>query len=162
MSTDTQWLDQSLDGLAPSEADRIRAFRLLVLQGARLRGALDRVLAPSGVTAQQGVLLSWIEAQPAPPTLGAAAAGLGMTHQNLKQIVVALQRKGLLELAVDAQDRRARRLVLTPQHHRFWRDRNPGDFAAVQGWMAAWTDDEVQQVLALLRRLHAHLDVQSG
>ena len=81
-----------------------------------------------------------------------------MTHQNVKQIAVALQRKGLLEIRVDEQDRRARRLFLTRRHHRFWRDRNPGDYAAVQAWMAAWSDDEVRQALQLLRRLHRHLD----
>lgn len=158
MSTDAQWLDLSLEGVDGAAADRIRAFRLLVVEGARLRGLLDRVLAPSGVTAQQGALLSWIQAQPAPPTYSAVAAGLGMTHQNVKQIAVALQRKGLLEIRVDEQDRRARRLHLTRRHHRFWRDRNPGDYAAVQTWMAAWSDDEVRQVLQLLRRLHRHLD----
>lgn len=160
MTADRQWLDLSLDGLPPAEADRIRVFRMLMLEGARLRGLLDRVLAPSGVTAQQGAMLSWIQAQPAAPTLSAVAAGLAMTHQNAKQIVLALQRKGLLEIRVDTADRRARRLVLTEAHHRFWRERNPDDFAAVQRWMAAWSDAEVRQVLRALRRLHRHLDAE--
>lgn len=160
MSTGNQWLDLSLEGLPPAQADRVRVFRLLMLEGARLRGRLDKVLAPSGVTAQQGALLSWIQAQPEPPTFSAVAAGLAMTHQNVKQIALALQRKDLLEIQVDAQDRRARRLVLTRQHHRFWQQRNPGDFAAVQAWMAAWNDAEVRRVLLLLQRLHRHLDGQ--
>ncbi|MFT3953526.1 MAG: MarR family transcriptional regulator [Piscinibacter sp.] len=160
MSNDDQWLDLSLEGLPPAQADRIRVFRLLMLEGARLRGQLDKALAPSGVTAQQGTLLSWIQAQPEPPTFSAVAAGLAMTHQNVKQIALALQRKGLLDIQVDARDRRARRLVLTKQHHRFWRQRNPADFAAVQDWMAAWNDAEVRRVLLLLRRLHRHLDSQ--
>ena len=48
MSTKTQWLDQSLDGVEPAQADRVRVFRMLMLEGARLRGLLDRALAPSG------------------------------------------------------------------------------------------------------------------
>lgn len=160
MSTNDQWLDLSLEGLQPADADRIRVFRLLMLEGARLRGLLDRVLAPSGVTVQQGALLSWIQAQPAPPTFSAVAAGLAMTHQNVKQIALALQRKGLLEMRVDEQDRRARRLVLTKRHHRFWCERNADDFAAVLTWMAAWSDAEVRRVLPLLRRLHRHLGIQ--
>ena len=160
MNPTTQWLDTALDGVDPVLADRVRAFRLLLLGGSRLRGLLDRALAPSGVTAQQGALLSWIDAQPAPPTLTEVARGLGMTHQNVKQIVLALQRKGFLDLQVDPHDRRVRRLLLTAQHHTFWRQRNPDDFAAVQTWLAAWTDTEVQQVLHLLLRLHRHLDRQ--
>lgn len=160
MPTKTQWLDQSLDGVEPSQADRVRAFRMLMLEGARLRGLLDRALAPSGLTAQQGAMLSWIQAQPEPPTISAVARALTMTHQNAKQIVAALERKGFLEIRVDAQDRRARRLVLTPHHHRFWRERNTDDFAAVQSWMSVWSDAEVRQALGLLGRLHRHLDAQ--
>ena len=162
MSTADQWLDLSLAGIPASQADRVRAFRLLTLEGARLRGLLDRVLAPSGVTVQQGALLSWIQAQPAAPTIKAVAEGLSMTHQNVKQIALALERKGLLDIEVDAQDRRARRLVLTPLHHRFWRERNVDDFAAIQAWMAAWSDAEVRQAVRLLRRLHRHLDGVPG
>lgn len=157
MNPDEQWLELSLDGLDVAEADRVRAFRLLMVTGIRLRGLLDRALAPSGLTAQQGALLSWIEARPTPPTISEVAAGLGMTHQNVKQIAVAVQRKGFLEIRVDELDRRARRLVLTEAHHQFWTQRNPGDLTAVQGWMAVWTDDEVHRALALLFRLHGHL-----
>lgn len=159
---DEQWLDLSLGGLDASQADRVRAFRLLMVAGIRLRGLLDRALAPAGLTAQQGAMASWIEAQPAPPTLSGVAAGLGMTHQNVKQIAVALERKGLLEIRVDENDRRSRRLVLTPAHRLFWQERNPDDLTTVQDWVAVWTDEEVRQMLVLLRRLHRHLDTPGG
>ena len=162
MSKNDPWLDLSLEALPPAGADRVRVFRLLVLEGARLRGLLDKALAPSGITAQQGALLSWIQAQAAPPTLSEVAAGLRMTHQNVKQIALALQRKGFVDIQVDTADRRARRLVLTRLHHRFWRERNPDDFAAVQDWMAVWNDAEVRRVLLLLRRMHRHLDARGG
>ena len=158
MAADKQWLNLSLEDVERAAADRVRAFRMLMMGGTRLRGLLDRALAPSGVTTQQGVLLSWIESQPAAPTITALAAGVGMTHQNVKQIALALQRKGFLNIEVDAHDRRSRRLVLTEHHHRFWRTRNVDDFAAVQAWTAAWSDAEVRQALRLLRRLHDHLD----
>jgi len=158
MSTQEQWLELSLGDLDAAAADRVRAFRLLVVSGIRLRGLLDRALAPTGMTAQQGAMASWIEAQPAPPTISAVAAGLGTTHQNVKQIAVALERKGFLEIRVDEGDRRSRRLVLTEAHHEFWRQRNPDDLTAVQDWLAAWTDDEVHEAIGLLRRLLRHLD----
>lgn len=158
MSQNQQWLDVSLQGMPPAAADRVRAFRLLVLEGARLRSLLEGVLAPTGVTVQQGAMLSWIEAQPEAPTITAVAAGLAMSHQNVKQIAAALQRKGLLAIEVDARDRRARRLVLSEHHHRFWAERNAGDFEAVQAWMAAWDEAQVGEAIRLLRQLHRHLD----
>lgn len=153
MSKDRQWLELGLEGLEVSQAERIRAFRLLVLSGALLRQRLDRDLAPSGVTTQQGAMLQWIEAQPEPPTLSAVAAGLGMTHQNVRQIVSALERKGFVEIVVDQNDRRARRLMLTAHHRRFWKRRNPHDLPNVAAWTEAWNDDDVHQAVALLRRL---------
>lgn len=160
MNSGKQWLDLSLADVELAQADRIRVFRMLVMEGARLRGLLDRVLAPTGLTTQQGAMLSWIEAQPSAPMISAAAAALAMTHQNVKQIATALERKGFLEIRVDAQDRRMRRLALTERHHHFWQARNADDFAAVQSWLSIWTDPQVQQVLRLLRRLHRHLDQQ--
>lgn len=161
MSPDRQWLEASLEGVPAAQAQCVRAFRLLMVQGALLRGLLDRELAPSGVTAQQGAMLSWIDAQPEPPTISAVAAGMAMTHQNVKQIASALARKGFLEIVVDAADRRARRLVPAARHRRFWKRRNADDFAAVQTWLSVWTDEEVSAVVELLRRLHRHLQVQA-
>ena len=160
MSQDRQWLNLGLDAIAPDRAARVRLFRLLLVGAAALRGQLDRELAPSGLTSQQGAMLQWIEAQTEPPTISAVAAGLGMTHQNVKQIALALERKGFVEIAVDAADRRARRLVLTKAHRRFWRKRNPQDFASVAAWTAPLSDREVATMTELLSRLYRHLKEQ--
>jgi DNA-binding MarR family transcriptional regulator len=157
MSQDRQWLEVGLAGLAPDRAARVRLFRLLLVGAAALRGRLDRELAPSGLTSQQGALLQWIEAQAEPPTISAVAAGLRMTHQNVKQIALALERKGFVEIVVDPSDRRARRLVLTKQHRHFWRKRNPEDFAHVAAWTAALSDAEVARMTEMLSRLYRHL-----
>ncbi len=153
MSQQSQWIELGLDGLPAPRAARVRVFRLLLARAAQLRNKLDRALAPTGVTTQQGGMLQWIEAQSEAPTIGAVAAGLGMTHQNVKQIAAALERKQFLVIEVDAIDRRARRLVLTDHHRQFWQQRNPDDFSQVATWTAAWTDDEVATMAALLGRL---------
>ena len=157
MNQDRQWLDLGLDALPAAQASRVRVFRLLLGQAAQLRQRLDRQLAATGVTTQQGAMLQWIEAQAEPPTLSAVANGLGMTHQNAKQIVLVLQRKGFVQITVDAADRRARRLVLTDHHRQFWAQRNPDDFSQVEAWMAAFSDDEVLTMQRLLLKLSRHL-----
>lgn len=153
MSDLRQWLDLGLDGLPAAQADRVRLFRHLLATATQLRQRLDRALAASGVTTQQAAMLQFIEAQPAPPTLGSVAGALGMTHQNAKQIVLVLERKGFLRIEVDAADRRVRRLVLQPQHHRFWAERNPQDFSGVEAWTAGLSDPEVRSLLQLLQQL---------
>lgn len=153
MSDLRQWLEHGLESLPAGQAARVRLFRVAVAAGAMLRGRLDREMAGTGMTTQQAALLQFIDAQAGPPTMGSVAAGLSMTHQNVKQIAAALERKGFLSIVVDADDRRARRLVLTAQHRRFWARRNPADFEHVQAWTAALDDGEVEQAVALLRKL---------
>jgi DNA-binding MarR family transcriptional regulator len=155
MTTNRQWLDLGLDVLPSPRADRVRLFRLVLATSARMRAALDRELASSGITTQQGALLQCVQAQPEAPTIGAVALAMSMTHQNVKQIVLALQRKGFLDIVVDEADRRARRLVLTKHHHRFWAQRNPQDFSAVEGLTADLGDAEVQILVGLLTRLNS-------
>lgn len=139
--------------MPPDEADRVRLFRQLMASSAMLRHRMDRALAPSGLTTQQAALMQFIEHQAEPPTLGQAAADLGMSHQNAKQIGQVLVRKGWLAIVVCPRDRRARRLVPTEQHRQFWQARNPGDFAAVRDWTAGLGDAEVAQAVRLLDRL---------
>jgi DNA-binding MarR family transcriptional regulator len=158
MSINRQWLDQGLgDGLERRRADRVRLFRAVLGTAALLRGQVDRALAPSGITTQQAALLQCVEAQPAPPTMGQVAQAMSMTHQNVKQIALVLQRKGFLQIETDQADRRARRLVLTEHHHRFWRERNPADFDLVEQLTAALDDAEVRTLVALLARLREPL-----
>lgn len=151
------WLELGLAALPAAQAQRIRLLRSLLASAGRLRQRLDRALAPAGITSQQAGLLQFIEAQARPPTQGQVAQALGMTHQNVKQIALALERKGFLVIEADAADRRARRLVLTPHHQHFWQARNPGDFVRVEGWTAVLSDAEVGQLVALLQRLRAGL-----
>ena len=155
MNDARQFLELGLAHLPLASAQRVRLFRLMLADATLLRGRLDRKLAPSGITSQQGAMLQFIEAQPGPPTIGAVAAGLSMTHQNVKQIALALARKGLLTIEVDTQDRRARRLTTTEQHRRFWDQRNPDDFGLVQAWTAGLDRAEVDQAVQLLRKLMA-------
>lgn len=153
MSDPRQWLKLGLDALPAEQADRVLLVRSLIAAASMLRGRLDRAMAPSGVTTQQAALLQFVDAQAQPPTLGTVAAGLGMTHQNAKQIAAALERKGLLAIAVDPADRRARRLQPTDAMRALWAERNPGDFARVEDWTATLAADEVHQAVALLQRL---------
>jgi DNA-binding MarR family transcriptional regulator len=157
MSDPRQWLESGLQSLPPEQAARVRLFRSLIAGAAMLRARQDREMAATGITTQQAAMLQFIEAQAEPPMIGAVAAGLSMTHQNVKQIALALQRKGFLRIEVDAQDRRARRLVTTALHRSFWAQRNPDDFAHVQAWTSGLSDGEVTEAVRLLRKLIAGL-----
>lgn len=72
----------------------------------------DEALRPLGLTNGQFSLLMSLN-RPAPPTIGSVAALLAMDRTTLTASLKPLERRGLLRVAVDAADRRSRRLILT-------------------------------------------------
>jgi DNA-binding MarR family transcriptional regulator len=72
----------------------------------------DEALRPVGLTQGQFSLLMSLN-RPAPPTMGNVAAVLVLDRTTLTAKLKPLQRRGLVKVKVDAEDRRSRRLVLT-------------------------------------------------
>lgn len=140
-----------------ADAQRVLLFRLVLATAHELRTRMDRLLAESGLTTQQAMVLQYLAGEPEPPTLTQFARRLSMSHQNLKQIASAMERKGMLALVPDAIDGRVRRLTLTPHFRRFWEQRDPDDHAEVTRWTAALPTKDVRAVVAALDTLHASL-----
>lgn len=133
-------------------ADPVRAFRLVLLLAQRLRYLMDDRLRPDGLTTQQAALLTAVSAL-GRPSLNEAAAALETTHQNAAQLVAALRRKGLLEVAPDPADGRRRLLVTTEANARYWAGRDEGDHQAVADWFAGLEPGELRAFCALAARL---------
>jgi DNA-binding MarR family transcriptional regulator len=131
---------------------RVHLFRLLVMFGQELRTRMDQELRPGGMTTQQAALTGIVEAI-GRPSLSQAAAALGTTHQNARQVARALERKGHLEIVPDPDDARIRRLVLTPRSGEYWRDRGQADQERVIEWFGVVSDDEAETLVELLLRL---------
>lgn len=74
----------------------------------------DDALRPVGITNGQFSLLMSLN-RPEPPTIGDVSAVLAMDRTTLTANLKPLERRGLVSVAVDAKDRRSRRLVLTPE-----------------------------------------------
>ena len=72
----------------------------------------DGVLRPVGLTNGQFSLLMSLN-RPQAPTIGNIAALLAMDRTTLTACLKPLQRRGLITAAIDASDRRSRRLMLT-------------------------------------------------
>ena len=86
---------------------------LAAQQAARsLARRFDEALRPVGITSGQFSLLMSLN-RPQPPSMGAVASVLAMDRTTLTANLKPLQRRGLLEVAVDPHDRRGRRLTLT-------------------------------------------------
>jgi DNA-binding MarR family transcriptional regulator len=135
----------------------IRAFRTTLMLAQKLRNEMDERLRTDGLTTQQAALITVVKAM-GKPSLAEAAAALGSTHQNVAQIVAALQRKELLTVEPDPADRRRKLLSATNHSAAFWRQRDAGDFAAVADWFAELSPAELETFCELSDRVIARLD----
>jgi DNA-binding MarR family transcriptional regulator len=155
------FLDAEEQATAGSAADAVRSFRLILFLGQRLQHLLDRRLEDEGLTTRQGFLLTVVRSLER-PTLGEVARAMSTTHQNAKQIALALERKGMLQILPDATDRRVRRLAATGVGRRGWKSRNAGDFAAIAGWFAALSEADQSALVSLLARVARGLVQREG
>jgi len=74
----------------------------------------DDVLRPAGITSGQFSLLMSLN-RPEPPSLGSVAQLLAMDRTTLTANLKPLERRGLVKVAIDKDDRRSRRLALTAE-----------------------------------------------
>jgi DNA-binding MarR family transcriptional regulator len=72
----------------------------------------DEAFRPLGLTSGQFSLLMSLN-RPEPPTLGSVAALLAMDRTTVTANLKPLERRGLVAVHADPEDRRSRRLVLT-------------------------------------------------
>ena len=94
---------------------RDRCLCLHVQRAARrIARQFDDALRPLGLTHGQFSLLTSLN-RPQPARLGSVAALLAMDRTTLTAALKPLQRRGLVDVSIDQQDRRSRSLKLTRQ-----------------------------------------------
>jgi DNA-binding MarR family transcriptional regulator len=72
----------------------------------------DEALRPLDLTNGQFSLLTSLN-RPEPPTMGSVASLLAMDRTTLTAALKPLERRKLLKIAIDKEDKRSRRLIIT-------------------------------------------------
>lgn len=112
----------------------------------------DEALRPLGLTGGQFSLLMALN-RPEPPRLGQLSAVLAMDRTTLTANLKPLARRGLVEVAVDAEDKRGRRLRLTPAGRALLAAALPIWDEAQEANRALVTGADLERLLAELRAL---------
>ncbi len=114
--TARQSVRQDSDDVLPFAATievRDACLCLHVQRAARmLARRFDEALRPFDLTSGQFSLLVSLN-RPEPPSIGSVATLLAMDRTTLTANLKPLERRGLLKVAVDKEDKRARRLSIT-------------------------------------------------
>src|SRR5262245_25585521 len=99
--------------VATTRKIRDRCLCLSLQRAARRVGRqFDEALRPLGLTNGQFSLLASLN-RPQPARLGSVAAVLAMDRTTLTAALKPLQRRGLVDVSIDQEDRRSRALTLT-------------------------------------------------
>jgi DNA-binding MarR family transcriptional regulator len=121
--------------------------------------AVERLLAPSGGTAQQAALLHASRQQRTPSQLMTL---LGTDTAGMTKLLDRLEAKGLIERRPHPADRRADLIGLTSQG-RALAPRLPPAFGRVTSQLlAGFTDEEITQLIGMLRRMPSNLDATTS
>jgi len=106
--------------------DDAMIFGLLLIISNKMNTLLERELKEFDVTTIQWFLAETIHSLfDSPPTIKEAARQMGSSHQNIKQVALKLQQKGLLVLEKDRKDARITRLRPTELSSVFWNRTDP-------------------------------------
>lgn len=114
--------------------------------------AMAECLAEVGMTPLQYAAFPFLREEPGLDQAGLAAR-IGIDRTNAGLLVDHLEQRGFVERRIDSNDRRARRLYLTPRGVRFHDRVRPAAMKVQQQILGCLTAAERETLLALLMRV---------
>ncbi|VDN48323.1 conserved protein of unknown function [Petrocella atlantisensis] len=98
---------------------RYLVFGNIFMLSNRLQNVMDQ--KATDLTAKQWFVLMMLGMFDTPPTLKQLASVCDSSHQNTKQLIMKLEKKGFIRIENDPNDRRAIRIATTPKCQQ-WED----------------------------------------
>jgi DNA-binding MarR family transcriptional regulator len=81
------------------------------------------------------------------------AEAMSTTHQNVKQLAIRLENRGLLKIERDSQNRRILRLKITEECEEFWKKRKNDDIKSINDLFKGLEVDEVKILSEIMIKL---------
>ncbi len=88
-----------------------------------------------------------------PPSMQEVAEAMSTTHQNVKQLAIRLENRGLLKIARDPQNRRISRLKITEECQEFWKKRKTTDIKSIKDLFNGLNAEEVKILFEIMIKL---------
>ncbi len=138
--------------------DRQFIFGALLFTANRMDTQLERELKEFDVTSKQWMMSIIIENLfDAAPTIKEVANEMGSSHQNVKQLALKLEQKGLLKMKKDEKDARVTRLNMTDESYAFWRKTQPKGTAFVDEVFENITKEELMETRNVMNKIMENL-----
>lgn len=104
--------------------------RLFQLSNA-MQTHIDQLLKEFEITAKQFFMMIIIGQLEGAPSIGDITPHFGTSRQNVKQVLLKLERRGFIEFVDDPSDRRTLRVRATKEAHQFWANRQQEDMMSI-------------------------------
>ena len=154
-----------LEGGDPMDREKLRSlpddtmiFGLLLIISNKMNTLLEREFKEFDVTTKQFFLSITINGLfDSPPTLKEGAREMGSSYQNVKQVALKLQQKGLLTLEKDEKDSRITRLRMTERSKEFWQQTIPKGDLFKERMFKDLNSDDMRKTRDLLEKMLSNL-----
>jgi MarR family transcriptional regulator, transcriptional regulator for hemolysin len=141
-----------------SMKDQKFVFGSVQIVANRIDTLLERELKEYDVTAKQWFMTVVIDNSfDKPPTIKEVARQMGSSHQNIKQVALKLEQRGLLVLEKDKRDARITRLRLTEECYRFWETTQTKASVFTQALFKGIEEEEMAKARAVLQKMMENL-----
>lgn len=92
------------------------------------------------------------------PTIKELAEIMGSSHQNVKQILLKLERKGFVEILTDEQDKRKQRILLTEKTSAFCNEHEEGSRKVVEAIFKGISREQMQATIQTIMKMEQNLN----
>ena len=138
--------------------DKQFIFGSLLFTANRMDTLLERELKEFDITSKQWMLSIIIDNLfDEAPTMKDVAKEMGSSHQNVKQVALKLEQKGLLKLQKDKKDARVTRLNITDESYQFWAKTQPKGAAFVEKVFENITKEELIEARNVMTKMMGNL-----
>lgn len=93
----------------------------------------------------------------AAPTINELSDVLGSSHQNVKQILLKLERKNFVRFETDGSDRRKQRIVLTEECRRFCDENNENSEQIMEKMFSGVSEKELSVTIKTIIKIEDNL-----
>lgn len=98
----------------------------------------------------------------APPTVKELAEIMGSSHQNVKQILLKLEKKGFVNITVDEKDKRKQRIGLTPYCIQFCEKNDEMSMMLLKRMFEGVSEEQLQTTIQTIVQIEDNLKLIYG
>lgn len=91
------------------------------------------------------------------PTIKELAGIMGSSHQNVKQILLKLEKKGFVDIMVDRDDRRKQRVILTPKCFEFCQQNDDKSSMAMEAMFKGISEEQLRITIRTIMQMEDNL-----